>query len=371
MVLDLLSIMCCIVYFYMPYPSLTPLLASVAPELVATRQYLLNLMPAQTQPLMESVGYSLGVSGKMIRPAMALLATKALRETNQAAPLPSEVAEKAIALSAVAEMIHLATLLHDDVLDDANLRRGQATTRFQFGNKLSILSGDWLLARASQTLAEIGHLRIVRIFSDVLAYLCDGEALQNEVAYSLEATTWAYYHRKTFGKTASLFAATMESVGVLHGCDEPMVQALRQYGEFGIAFQLIDDLLDYTQTSESLGKPALSDLKQGLANAPILLALESESLSVSERESLRVSIQRLFQLCSPVHTPENESVVLEQEALCLDIQACIIKAKAVEATQQLADTYLQQAEISLNVLPEHPAKDVLKELLAFNQTRKT
>ena len=136
MVLDLLSIMCCIVYFYMPYPSLTPLLASVAPELVATRQYLLNLMPAQTQPLMESVGYSLGVSGKMIRPAMALLATKALRETNQAAPLPSEVAEKAIALSAVAEMIHLATLLHDDVLDDANLRRGQATTRFQFGNKL-------------------------------------------------------------------------------------------------------------------------------------------------------------------------------------------------------------------------------------------
>jgi geranylgeranyl pyrophosphate synthase len=356
----------------MPYPSITSLLALVAPELAATRQYLLNLMPAQTQPLMESVGYSLSVSGKMIRPAMALLTAKALQETSVSETQNGGLSEKAIALSAVAEMIHLATLLHDDVLDDADLRRGQATTRFQFGNKLSILSGDWLLARASQTLAEIGYLRIVRIFSDVLAYLCDGEALQNEAAYRLESTTWDYYNRKTFGKTASLFAATMESVGVLHGCDEPVIQALRQYGEsFGIAFQLIDDLLDYTQTAETLGKPALSDLKQGLANAPILLALESESLSQVERDGLKNAIEQLFQLCNPVNGCENKPALAEQEQLCLAIQTCLLKANAVEETLRLADTYLQQAEKSLEVLPENPAKVVLKQLLAFNQTRKT
>jgi all-trans-nonaprenyl-diphosphate synthase len=354
----------------MPHSSITSLLTLVAPELVATRQYLLDLMPAHTKPLMESVGYSLGVSGKMIRPAMALLTAKALQEThsdsNQAVVLP----KKMIALSAVAEMIHLATLLHDDVLDEADLRRGQATTRFQFGNKLSILSGDWLLARASQTLAEIGHLRIVRIFSDVLAFLCDGEALQNEAAYSLASTTWAYYNQKTFGKTASLFAATMESVGVLYGCEEPVVQALRQYGEsFGIAFQLIDDLLDYTQNAETLGKPALSDLKQGLANAPILLALESERLSLAERDRLKTAIERLFQLCNPENG--NKQDLAEQDALCLEIQASILRSSAVEATQKLAYTYLQQAEKSLAVLPESPAKAVLKQLLAFNQTRKT
>lgn len=362
----------------MPTATIASLLVLVSPELVATRQYLLNLMPAQTKPLMESVGYSLGVSGKMVRPAMALLTAKALQETrfSHQAPLADEMEavlpEKSIALSAVAEMIHLATLLHDDVLDDADLRRGQATTRFQFGNKLSILSGDWLLARASQTLAEIGNLRIVRIFSDVLAYLCDGEALQNEAAYSLEATTWDYYNRKTFGKTASLFAATMESVGVLHGCDEPVVQALRQYGEsFGVAFQLIDDLLDYTQSSETLGKPALSDLKQGLANAPILLALESDSLSLAERTALKGSIEALFQLCNPALAEETTDVLSRQEALCVAIQTAVLKANAVEDTQKLADTYLQQAEKSLAVLPEHPAKEVLKALLAFNQTRQT
>lgn len=352
--------------------SITQLLTYISADLAATRQYLLNLMPAQTKPLMESVGYSLGVSGKMVRPAMALLCAKVLQSTVVSASQVAILQEKSVALAAVAEMIHLATLLHDDVLDDADLRRGKPTTRFEFGNKLSILSGDWLLARASQTLAKIGHLRIVSIFSDVLAYLCDGEALQDEAAYSLSATTWEYYNRKTFGKTASLFAATMESVGVLYECEETVVQALRQYGEaFGIAFQLIDDLLDYTQSSETLGKPALNDLKQGLANAPILLALESDQLTVEERRTLRHSIEQLFVLSNPAQQPISEEMRVQQTALCATIQAIVLQANAVTATQQLADTHLQQAKTCLNHLPEHPAKAILLELLAFNQTRQT
>lgn len=352
--------------------SITQLLTYISADLAATRQYLLNLMPAQTKPLMESVGYSLGVSGKMVRPAMALLCAKVLQSTVPHTTEQAVLQEKSVALAAVAEMIHLATLLHDDVLDDADLRRGKPTTRFEFGNKLSILSGDWLLARASQTLAKIGHLRIVSIFSDVLAYLCDGEALQDEAAYSLVATTWEYYNRKTFGKTASLFAATMESVGVLYACEKTQVQALRQYGEaFGIAFQLIDDLLDYTQNSETLGKPALNDLKQGLANAPILLALESDQLTVEERHTLRHSIEQLFALSNPSQQPASEAIQAQQTKLCTTIQAMVLQADAVTATQQLADTYLQQAKVCLNSLPEHPAKEILMALLAFNQTRQT
>ncbi len=324
----------------------------VLPYLGEVKARLSAIVPPDSQLLAESLHHSLSGGGKLLRPVVGLLAGGA---TGTLTPHHFETA-------AVSEMIHIATLLHDDVLDDADLRRGRKTVRAVWGNTVSILSGDYLLAQASRKLAQVGNIRIVAIFSDVLADLCDGEVEQIRGSYNVDVIDWDSYYRKSVCKTASLFRAACESAGVLNGLPESQIQALATFGKnFGIAFQIVDDLLDYTSSESEMGKPVLDDLRNGIVNAPILLALQSDELSDDERESFRVHIRRLF-------ASEEGDDVAQPIA---GIQGYLEKTGAVAETQALADRFIRDGLAGLDFMPPSAERDALFGLGRFVIQRRT
>ncbi len=315
-------------------------------ELLEVKASLTQIVPPDTELLAQTVAHTMQARGKMLRPLLTLMASGA---SGQIDPAHVETA-------AVAELIHVATLLHDDVLDDADLRRGKPTIRSLWGNKVSILSGDYLLAQASLKLSRLNNCRLVSIFAIVLANLCEGEVEQIRTSFDLE-TTWDSYFKKSICKTASLFAACCESAGVLNQLDEADIQRLRQYGEYcGIAFQIIDDLLDYTSSAEQLGKPVLDDLKNGILNAPVLLALEAYAQDPTTREKLIGLIEALF------NPPESQD---QQHATQEALLSMLNQVNIVDKTQALADDYTQRARDAIAFLPQSPYKDALNQLSLY------
>jgi all-trans-nonaprenyl-diphosphate synthase len=333
-----------------PPSRLSDFYAVVSQELQQVRTCLTEIVPPDSPLLRDTLDHSLSKSGKLLRPVLTLLCDKALRA--EETPLPDTVTQTA----AVSELIHVATLLHDDVLDDADVRRGKPTVSSVWGNTAAILTGDFLLAQASLKLARIGNIRVVGIFSQVLADLCDGELEQIRLRYNLN-TTWGSYLKKTVCKTASLFAAACESVGVLHALPEEQTQLLRAYGHhFGVAFQLIDDLLDFTASEEAMGKPVMDDLRNGLINAPVLLMLDV--LATPEKEAIENTIQQLFEMSQGSERPGTQVEFLVQQ-----VQASLRTADAFPKTQRLAQESLEKAAEAIAFLPSSEAKDALLGLL--------
>lgn len=182
-------------------------------------------------------------------------------------------------LAEIAELIHTASLLHDDVIDHSVSRRGAPSANLEFGNKMAVLAGDFLLGRASVALARLRHVEVVELLATVIANLVEGEFMQlknterdeRNPKYSEETLT--YYLQKTYLKTASLISKSCRAAALLGNADVSIVEAAYSYGRnLGLAFQLVDDMLDYTRSGQDLGKPAGADLELGLATAPLLFA---------------------------------------------------------------------------------------------------
>ncbi len=202
--------------------------------------------------------------GKRIRPALVLWSSRILGARPPAA-LP---------IAAAVEMVHGASLLHDDVIDQTTLRRGQDTLNALRGNRYTVLLGDFLLTQALETVCEVGQVRLVRVVSDAVAEMTLGQILELQHQGDLQTSTREYL-RIIDGKTASLMAAGCMLGGLLAGAEESQVQALGRYGRHvGLAFQIIDDVLDYWGDPATLGKPVGSDLAERKFTLPILLALE-------------------------------------------------------------------------------------------------
>jgi geranyl diphosphate synthase len=228
-----------------------------------------------------------GVRGKRLRPTLLLLMADALSDSQpppeQLLPdlrppheRPVELRRRQQRIAEIAELIHVASLLHDDVLDDAATRRGITSLNAQAGNKLAILAGDFLLARASVTLASLQNTEIVELLSRVLEHLVSGEVMQM-TASPEQLTSMDYYLDKTFYKTASLMANSARAVAILGDQQAEVCDLAWQYGRhLGLAFQIVDDLLDMLGSSKQLGKPALNDLRAGIATAPVLFAAEDQ-----------------------------------------------------------------------------------------------
>lgn len=186
----------------------------------------------------------------------------------------SERRERQRRIAEITEMIHVASLLHDDVLDHADTRRGVSSLNYMMGNKLAVLAGDFLLARASAALAALRNTEVVELLSAVLEHLVGGEVMQM-VADTQQCASMDYYLHKSFLKTASLLAHSCKAVAVLGGQGGDTAQLAYEYGRhLGLSFQLIDDALDFTGSLTSLGKPPLNDIKQGLITAPVLFACD-------------------------------------------------------------------------------------------------
>lgn len=226
--------------------------------------------------------------GKKIRPMMVMLLSRALAETlgdsqhyqgslftkplsKQRQDLPAAQRR----LAEISEMIHTASLFHDDVIDGSDTRRGMASVHMVFGNKMAILAGDYLLARASICLARLRNVEVVETMSTIIEHLVRGEVMQIRGSSSSDGAdeNMMYYLRKNFFKTASLMANSCRSAAVLADCPPQLVTASYKYGKHvGMAFQLVDDVLDFEGSISSMGKPALADLRAGLATAPVMFS---------------------------------------------------------------------------------------------------
>lgn len=272
------------------------------------------------------------LAGKRFRPTLVLLASSAA--VGGADPL-----EHQVRLAEITEMIHAASLLHDDVIDLADSRRGAKAAHRIYGNKVAVLAGDFLLARASVLLSRLGDVKVVELLATVIEEMVQGELMQVK-ALPHELLEFDHYLSKTYRKTAALISLSMQASAKLGGHPPEVERALQSYGRhLGIAYQIVDDLLDFTGSSDALGKPAQADMWEGHATAPALFAYD-------EFPEIGAMVQRRFSEDGDVQAASK--MILDSDAL--------------ERTRDLAVSHAQQAADAIGVLPPSPARDALLRL---------
>src|ERR1700747_2939370 len=237
----------------------------VRDDLVAVEQELSRQSAAAYQPVGEITSYLLGGGGKRLRPALLLLANAYAGENRPGA----------IRLAAVVELLHSATLIHDDVIDSADTRRGRPSANSRWGNHRSVLAGDWLYMQSFQMALKERNFRILDVLIDLTQKMVEGELLQLAKIGRMDITEEDALQLATY-KTACLFGGCARLGAVLGGFEGADELALAEYGRYaGLAFQLVDDLLDFTASAQQLGKPVLSDLKEGKVTLPLIYAMEN------------------------------------------------------------------------------------------------
>ncbi|XP_036314743.1 all trans-polyprenyl-diphosphate synthase PDSS1 isoform X2 [Pipistrellus kuhlii] len=263
--------------------------------------------------LKEMSEYYFDGKGKAFRPVIVVLMARACNSHyNNSRDV--QASQRSIAL--IAEMIHTASLVHDDVIDDASSRRGKHTVNKIWGEKKAVLAGDLILSAASIALARIGNTTVISILTQVIEDLVRGEFLQLGSKEN-ENERFAHYLEKTFKKTASLIANSCKAVSVL-GCPDPVVHEIAyQYGKnLGIAFQLIDDVLDFTSCSEQMGKPTSADLKLGLATGPVLFACQqSDGVQQTTYLAQRYCHEAVREISKLRPSPERDALIQLSETV--------------------------------------------------------
>jgi geranyl diphosphate synthase len=290
-------------------------------------------------------------SGKAVRPTMVTLMSYTCAGGLSSSHRSSGRFALQRQLAQITEMIHVASLIHDDVLDEADTRRGEAAVHNVYGNKVAVLAGDYLLATASTLLAELQDTRVVNVMATALKSLVQGEVMQLQMppAKLLDMDT---YVRKSYHKTASLITLSLRSTAILGGFgpDSPEVAAAGEYGyHMGLAFQIVDDILDFTANADELGKPACADMSLGLATAPVLFALEHD-------KSLKPRILRRFSDEGDVET--TFAAVHANDGA------------ALKKSRDLALWHAQKAVNAIQVFPPSEARDALVRLAHVVITRR-
>lgn len=252
---------------------------AIEPQFDAVTDYILNHLGSNV-PLVERIGhYIVSGGGKRLRPLLVLLSANACGYKG----------EQHIPLAAVIEFIHTATLLHDDVVDNSDLRRGNATANAKWGNAPSVLVGDFLHSRSFQLMVDIGRLEIMQVISNATTIIAEGEVMQLLNQRNPD-TTEESYMQVILGKTAMLFEAATEVGAILADAPAAEREAMRLYGRhLGIAFQIVDDLMDYLSDSETMGKNVGDDLAEGKATLPLIQAMRAGN--EEERKLIRHAIR--------------------------------------------------------------------------------
>jgi octaprenyl-diphosphate synthase len=295
----------------------------VREDLVQVEQELSRQSASAYQPVSEITSYLLGGGGKRLRPALLLLC--------HGYAAGSQVSRRsAIKLAAVVELLHSATLIHDDVIDSADTRRGRPSANSRWGNHRSVLAGDWLYMQSFQIALEERNFRVLDILIDLTQKMVEGELIQLSKIGRMDVTEDDALKLATH-KTACLFSGCARLGAVLGGFDEQHEVVLADYGRYaGLAFQLIDDLLDFTASSEQLGKPVLSDLKEGKVTLPLIYAMEN-----GHREA-RELVARVLE--------EKEFNSVQPETLV----ALVRDSGALERTRNLALDCVRRAKECIN-----------------------
>ncbi|MEB3230769.1 MAG: solanesyl diphosphate synthase [Leptolyngbyaceae bacterium] len=319
--------------------SATSLFTPVESDLAALTETLKQLVGARHPILYAAAEHLFGAGGKRLRPAIVLLIARAT--------MPSyEISAKHRRLAEITEMIHTASLVHDDVVDEAGLRRGVPTVHSNFGNRVAVLAGDFLFAQASWHLANLDNLTVVKLLSQVIMDLAEGEIQQGLNRFDASLSIDAYLE-KSYYKTASLLANSAKAAGVLSNVSDELADHLYGYGRhLGLAFQIVDDILDFTASADTLGKPACSDLSSGNVTAPALYAME-------EHPALAGLIDREF-----------------AESQDFDTAIALIRdSRGVERTRELARVHSQLAIQHLDDLAPSEFKQALLKLADYVLSR--
>lgn len=312
-------------------------------DLEQVNQFIVDQLYSEVA-LVESIGhYIVDAGGKRMRPMLVLLCAKACGVSSS----------KHIDMAAVIEFIHTATLLHDDVVDMSTLRRGRPTVNAQWNNPSSVLVGDFIYSRAFQVLVSIGDMRIMEVMADTTNKIAEGEVLQL-ISKSTPNSTEELYMQVIHNKTAILFEAAAISGAMLAGADQGKIDALRNYGlQLGLAFQLIDDALDYMGDAEELGKNVGDDLAEGKSTLPLIYTMAHGS--AADKELIQTSLQ---------------AKSLEPEQL-QEVIALVKSSGAIDYTKELAAQKTASAVQSLDALPDSDYKNALKNLVEFSLHRTT
>ncbi|MCJ7769118.1 MAG: polyprenyl synthetase family protein [Dehalococcoidales bacterium] len=280
------------------------------------------------------------VGGKVIRPTLTLLSGK-FYEYDLKRLLPMAIAS---------ELLHIATLVHDDAVDKASIRRGRPTINKIWGLERAVILGDYLFAQAGEFAAATNNLRVVRLFAQTLGTISRAELRQGFSAFNLKQTYEEYIERIA-GKTAALFAMATESGAVLSRAPEEAIQGLKEYGyNLGIAFQIVDDILDFVSTEAAMGKPVGSDLAQGTVTLPSLLLMQ--------RYPEDNPVKRIF---------NNEGGKQQNIKKAIEI---ICNSGIIEECYSTASDYSNKACRNLNILPDNPSRQALLGLADYVVQRK-
>lgn len=317
----------------------TSLLAPVENDLNILTDNLKKLIGARHPILGAAAEHLFDAGGKRIRPAIVLLASRATMPDGEPTKRHRRLAE-------ITEMIHTASLVHDDVVDEADLRRNVETVNSLFGDRIAVLAGDFLFAQSSWYLANLDNLEVVKLLSEVIKDFAEGEIIQSIHRFDIDASINSYLD-KTYYKTASLMANSSKAAAVLSDAEDQVIENLYSYGKnLGLAFQIVDDILDFTSSSEVLGKPAGLDLASGKLTSPVFYALQ-------QQPHLKTLIEREFS------EPDDLSKAVE----------LIKNSTGIEQSRQLAKDLAGKAAQNLGCLAASDSKNALYELTNYAVSR--
>ena len=309
------------------------LYGSVQEDLALVEKTFESLKQADYGPLGEMLEMVLSGGGKLLRPALALLSGR-FGHYNLDLLVP---------LAASVELLHTATLVHDDVIDRAATRRGRPTVNSAFHNSTTVMLGDYLFAHAADQVVRTDNMRVVRLFSETLMIMAKGEIRQDLTAYDGRQTIRDYLQR-IGGKTASLFATACEGGAIVSGQPDEWAQAFRDYGyNFGMAFQIVDDILDFTGDEHEMGKPVGSDLMQGTLTLPSLLLMD--------RSQKNNAVQKYFARPG-------------RDRLAQAVQS-VLDSGVAEESYEMARDFAKRARDALGVLPDLGDHQTLEDLTVY------
>jgi len=308
-------------------------------ETLAVDRLILNELSSDVVLINQIGHYIIGNGGKRLRPMLLLLAAKAL----------GQIDERHLTLAAVIEFIHTATLLHDDVVDESELRRGKESANAVWGNAASVLVGDYLYSSAFEMMVRTDNMRVMDIMSKTTTAIAEGEVLQLLNCNNPE-TSEAKYLEVIARKTAILFSTATRLAAVVSGTDAATEEALAVYGQqLGVAFQLIDDALDYKANSEELGKNLGDDLAEGKPTLPLIYAIQHGDARQSQIvvDAIRQGSREAFN----------------------EVYEVVKATNAIEYTEQCAERAAALAIAALDCLPESEYKHALEALAHFSVQR--
>lgn len=317
---------------------LTDIYKSVESEFDAVNSLIVEQLSSRV-PLVEKIAqYIVESGGKRMRPLVTLLTAKALGKSDQ----------DTIKLASIIEFLHTATLLHDDVVDTSDLRRGKATANANWGNAPSVLVGDFLYSRAFQMMVEIGSMDVMSVLANATNVIAEGEVFQLMNAKNPDISEQQYFDVIEY-KTAMLFVAAAQGAAQLANASDAQQRAAKEYGlQLGLAFQLVDDILDYSGDSKEMGKNTGDDLAEGKPTLPLIFAMREGS------EQQRTLIRNAIRKGDREKISDVISIVQETGALDYTLEVAEkCKRKAIEAAQQLGQNAHSEAlgyiaELSVN-----------------------